>query len=191
MAKTISKYVRYWIFLSIFWILPISRSIFFDNIDSIDIFRYNDSVDIFHVQRMTVQKFPIPHETVNCRLKIFGILTQRFRHPLEKRGLVVQSIATIVQIMISNGDTGVCSQLLWVNFALVFFVWLVNKIKRLHMFAYYFCIIKYINCIWKQRNYMTNMLSWKMVHYVDNVMLHNKLIIQISNANCCLSIMYT
>lgn len=47
------------------------------------------------------------HETVNCRLKVFGILTQRFRHSVEKHGLVVQSIATIVQIMISNGDTEV------------------------------------------------------------------------------------
>ena len=128
-------------------LLQIQKIILFCIYNNVILFRYNDSIDIFHVRRMTVQKFPIPHEMVNCHLKIFGILTQRFCHPLEKYGLVVQSIATIVQIMISNGDTGVCSQLLWVNFALVFFVWLVNKIKRLHMFAYYFCIIKYIDCI--------------------------------------------
>ena len=47
------------------------------------------------------------HETVNYRLKIFGTLTQRFCHPLEKHGLVVQSTAAIVQVVISNGDTEV------------------------------------------------------------------------------------
>ena len=49
------------------------------------------------------------HETVNARLKVFGILNQRFRHNLEKHGLVMHSAAVIVQIMISNGDTEVFS----------------------------------------------------------------------------------
>ena len=49
------------------------------------------------------------HETVDARLKVFGVLNQRFRHNLEKHGLVMHSVAVIVQIMISNGDTEVFS----------------------------------------------------------------------------------
>ena len=44
------------------------------------------------------------HETVNRRFKIFGILCQRHRHPIEKHGIVLRAIANIVQLTISNGD---------------------------------------------------------------------------------------
>lgn len=43
------------------------------------------------------------HETVNKRFKQFGILNQRFRHPKEKHGEVLMSIAVITQISIRNG----------------------------------------------------------------------------------------
>ena len=45
------------------------------------------------------------HETVNARFKLWGILSQRYRHPLVKHGMVVNSIAIITQIMIQNGDS--------------------------------------------------------------------------------------
>ena len=42
------------------------------------------------------------HETVNRRFKTFGVICQRFRHPLEKHGIVLKSIANIVQLTISK-----------------------------------------------------------------------------------------
>ena len=43
------------------------------------------------------------HETVNCRFKMFGVLCQRFRHPLEKHGMVLKAISSVVQLTTSNG----------------------------------------------------------------------------------------
>ena len=40
------------------------------------------------------------HETVNRWLKQFGILSQRFRHQLEKHGIVFMAIANITQLAI-------------------------------------------------------------------------------------------
>ncbi len=43
------------------------------------------------------------HETINGRFKEFNILKNRFRHPLEKHGIVFGAIANIVQLSIQLG----------------------------------------------------------------------------------------
>ena len=52
-------------------------------------------------QRSTVRA---RHETGNERFKNWGILTQQHRHPLEKHGLIVNSVATVTQLMLTNGE---------------------------------------------------------------------------------------
>ena len=42
------------------------------------------------------------HETVNSRLKLFGILRQRFRHAVEKHWIVMGAIINISQIIIEE-----------------------------------------------------------------------------------------
>ncbi len=44
------------------------------------------------------------HETLNGRLKEFGILSQRFRNALNKHPLVFHAVVNIVQISIMNGE---------------------------------------------------------------------------------------
>ena len=44
------------------------------------------------------------HETGNKRFKIWGVMSQRYRHSLRKHRMVVQSIATITQLMLVNGE---------------------------------------------------------------------------------------
>ena len=39
------------------------------------------------------------HEVVNGMFKKFGVLRQRFRHPLEKHGVFFLSVANITQIV--------------------------------------------------------------------------------------------
>ena len=43
------------------------------------------------------------HETLNGRLKVFGCLTQRFRHPIDKHIHFFCAVLSIVQIGIENG----------------------------------------------------------------------------------------
>ena len=45
------------------------------------------------------------HETVNRRFKEWKILQERFRHPLEKHGMVFQAIANIVQLKMMEQPT--------------------------------------------------------------------------------------
>ena len=44
------------------------------------------------------------HETTNRRFQTFGVLCQRFRRPLEKYGIVLKPIPSMVQLATSNGD---------------------------------------------------------------------------------------
>lgn len=44
------------------------------------------------------------HETLNGRLKQFSILSERFRHPLNKHPLVFHAVLNIVQISIMKGE---------------------------------------------------------------------------------------
>lgn len=44
------------------------------------------------------------HETVNGRLKEFVILSERFRHPLNKHPLVFHAVVNVVQVSIMKGE---------------------------------------------------------------------------------------
>jgi len=44
------------------------------------------------------------HETVNARIKTFGALKQRFRHPTENHGMFVRAVIVLTQLMIENGE---------------------------------------------------------------------------------------
>lgn len=44
------------------------------------------------------------HETVNNRVKQFGILDSRFRHPLKKHPIVFHSCVNLVQVAINCGE---------------------------------------------------------------------------------------
>lgn len=44
------------------------------------------------------------HETVNGRLKKFGCLSQRFRHPLAKHGAVFTAVAVVTQLSFDLGE---------------------------------------------------------------------------------------
>lgn len=43
------------------------------------------------------------HETINRRLKEFKILSEDFRHQLQKHPMIVNAVANIVQLMLKNG----------------------------------------------------------------------------------------
>lgn len=43
------------------------------------------------------------HETVNSRLKQFGVLSKSFRHNIDYHSLCFTAVAVIVQLMIANG----------------------------------------------------------------------------------------
>jgi hypothetical protein len=44
------------------------------------------------------------HETLNGRLKNWGILSQTFRHDISLHGSVFHACAVITQLMINNGE---------------------------------------------------------------------------------------
>ena len=44
------------------------------------------------------------HETVNARIKTFGALKQRSRHPTENHGMFVRAVIVLTQLMIENGE---------------------------------------------------------------------------------------
>jgi len=45
------------------------------------------------------------HESCNGRLKVFGVLKNRFRHPITKHGLCFQAVANICQLAILDGNS--------------------------------------------------------------------------------------
>ena len=45
------------------------------------------------------------HETINGRLKVFGCLSNRWRHPLKKHGTAFGAVANIVQVQIEKEGT--------------------------------------------------------------------------------------
>ncbi len=45
------------------------------------------------------------HETINRRLKIFGVLSNRFRHDLRLHPKCFHAVANLVQISIENGES--------------------------------------------------------------------------------------
>lgn len=44
------------------------------------------------------------HETINMRLKVFGALSQTYRHGLKDHAFVVRAVAVLVQLAIKNGE---------------------------------------------------------------------------------------
>jgi hypothetical protein len=44
------------------------------------------------------------HETVNGRLKNFAIMSDRFRHPVDKHPIVFHACVNIVQVLIDHGE---------------------------------------------------------------------------------------
>ena len=54
-------------------------------------------------QREVKSRVRARHETMNNRLKNWSILSNSFRHPVEKHLLVFNSIAVITQLSIENG----------------------------------------------------------------------------------------
>jgi hypothetical protein len=63
------------------------------------------------------------HETLNSRLKNWGILAQVYRHDIREHGIVFQACAVVTQLMIANeepllleveyGDKGLCFLLIF------------------------------------------------------------------------------
>ena len=50
------------------------------------------------------RNFRARHETVNARVKIFGIFNQVFRHPVCKHGLCFHTAINLTQISIEHGE---------------------------------------------------------------------------------------
>lgn len=44
------------------------------------------------------------HETANRRFKIFGILSQRYRHDLSDHGYFLRGVAVLTQLSIEEGE---------------------------------------------------------------------------------------
>jgi len=44
------------------------------------------------------------HETVNARIKTFGVLKNRFRHQTENHGAFFRAVIVLTQLMIENGE---------------------------------------------------------------------------------------
>ena len=44
------------------------------------------------------------HETINARLKNFGVLKQVFRNPTEQHGMFFRAVAVLTQLMLENGE---------------------------------------------------------------------------------------
>ena len=45
------------------------------------------------------------HETINGRIKVFGCLSNRWRHPLKKHGTAFGAVANIIQVQIEKEGT--------------------------------------------------------------------------------------
>ena len=45
------------------------------------------------------------HETINGRIKVFGCLSNRWRHPLKKHGTAFRAVANIIQVQIEKEGT--------------------------------------------------------------------------------------
>ena len=60
---------------------------------------YNDGNYFIHDRRIMSR-----HETVNRRLKQFGVLSQRFRHDRHLHPPCFHAVANLTQLMIANGE---------------------------------------------------------------------------------------
>ena len=60
-----------------------------------------DALDEFHQTAMA--KCRARHETINRRFKIFGALSQKFRHHWSKHIFVFQAVLALTEIEIENG----------------------------------------------------------------------------------------
>ena len=54
------------------------------------------------LDNMVIVPLAKARESINSRLKLFGILQQTFRHNVEKHGIVMGAVANISQIIIEE-----------------------------------------------------------------------------------------
>ena len=60
---------------------------------------YNDQNYFIHDKRIMAR-----HETVNRRMKQFGVLSQKFRHDRGLHPQCFHAVANLTQLMIANGE---------------------------------------------------------------------------------------
>ena len=60
---------------------------------------------IFHDNHEIRNTVRARHETVNKRMKQFGALSSKFRHGMDKHGIVFDAIAVLTQISFNRGET--------------------------------------------------------------------------------------
>jgi hypothetical protein len=54
--------------------------------------------------REMIRRVSARHETINARLKYWGILAQVYRHDIENHGYVFRAVAVITQLAVENGE---------------------------------------------------------------------------------------